>query len=259
MSSATSDSRDEEYAELLAALDEALTAGKAVDFNAIPPELQPRLARDLVCLRLLDNAWNGSPEKTIPFPEASGPAGVLPCVPGYEILSELGRGGMGVVYQARQTRLPRRVALKMVLTGVHAAPDALARFRLEADLLARLPHPHIVTIYEVGEHDGFPFLALELMEGGSLSARLASSPLPPAQAAGLVEALASAVHFAHTRGILHRDVNPANVLLTADGVAKLSDFGLGRHLEGDGGGTRTGAILGTPCYMAPEQARGPAR
>jgi serine/threonine-protein kinase len=178
----------------------------------------------------------------------------------YELLRELGRGGMGVVYQAWQTSLSRMVALKMILAGAHAGPEELARFRAEAEAVARLQHPNIVQIYQVGEHDGRPYFALEHIGGGSLDRQLAGAPRPPREATALTEALARAVHYAHQRGIVHRDLKPANVLLTEDGTPKITDFGLAKILVGARGDpTQTGAVLGTPGYMAPEQASGRPR
>jgi tetratricopeptide (TPR) repeat protein len=183
-------------------------------------------------------------------PSAAG----LRLVGGYEILEELGRGGMGVVYKARQVQLDRLVALKM-LGSASASRDDLVRFRTEAEAVARLSHPNIVPIYEVGEHDGLPFFSLEYLEGGSLDRRLGGKPLAAADAAALVETLARAAHFAHQRGIVHRDLKPANVLLAASGP-KITDFGLARRLDGSSRQTHAGEILGTPSYMAPEQAEG---
>jgi WD40 repeat protein len=177
-------------------------------------------------------------------------------VPGYEILGELGRGGMGVVYKARHLRLDRVVALKMILSGAHAGALELGRFRTEAEAVARLTHPGIVAIYEVGEHEGRPWFALEFVDGGSLSARCTGTPLPPAEAAVLVEKLADAMAHAHARGVVHRDLKPANVLLTRAGEPKVTDFGLARKLGASDGLTASGAIMGTPSYMAPEQAGG---
>ncbi len=186
-------------------------------------------------------------------------AGEWPAVPGYEILGILGRGGMGVVYQARQIRLKRFVALKMILAGAHAGAEELARFRTEAEAVARLQHPNIVQIYEVGEQDGRPYFSLEFVDGGSLAQKLVGTPLPARQAAGLVETLARAMHAAHERGIVHRDLKPANVLLTADGTPKITDFGLAKRLDADTVQTQSGAVMGTPSYMAPEQAAGKIR
>jgi WD40 repeat protein/tRNA A-37 threonylcarbamoyl transferase component Bud32 len=183
------------------------------------------------------------------------PSGEVPDhIPGYEVLELLGRGGMGVVYKARQVKLNRVVALKMIRAGAHAGEADLARFRTEAQAIARLQHPNIVQIYEVGEHDGLPFFSLEFCPGGSLEKKLVGTPLPPRDAAALVERLARAMHAVHTKGVIHRDLKPANVLLTADGTPKITDFGLAK-LE-QVGQTVTGAILGTPSYMAPEQAGG---
>jgi hypothetical protein len=187
------------------------------------------------------------------------PAGTPPTVPGYEILGELGRGGMGVVYRATQLALKRPVALKMILVGAHAGAEDLARFRSEAEAVARLQHPGIVQIYEVGEHDSLPYFSLEVVEGGSLEKRLLAGPLAPRQAADLVRSLAVAVQAAHQRGIVHRDLKPANVLLTEDGIPKITDFGLAKRLDVEAGRTRTGAVMGTPSYMAPEQASGRRR
>jgi serine/threonine protein kinase/WD40 repeat protein len=182
-----------------------------------------------------------------------------PALPGYEILCELGRGGMGVVYQARQQNLGRLVALKMLLADGGAGPEELARFRREAEAVAALRHANIVHIYDVGEKDGRPFFVLEYVDGGSLARRLARQPLPCAEAAELVATLARAMHRAHENGIVHRDLKPANILLMADGTPKIADFGLAKKLDATGEQTRTGAVLGTPNYMAPEQALGQTR
>jgi serine/threonine-protein kinase len=180
-------------------------------------------------------------------------------VAGYEVLRELGRGAMGVVYQARQPGLKRLVALKMILAGSHASAHELARFRSEAEASARLQHPNIVQIYEVGDDAGRPFFSLEFVDGTSLDKKIGGMPQPPREAARMVQVLAQAMDHAHRHGIVHRDLKPANVLLTHDGVLKIGDFGLAKRLEGDAGQTRTGAVLGTPSYMAPEQAEGRAR
>jgi tRNA A-37 threonylcarbamoyl transferase component Bud32 len=177
-----------------------------------------------------------------------------PEVPGHEVLGELGRGGMGVVYKARQRHLNRVVALKMILGGARAAPDERARFLTEAEAIAAVKHPGIVQVFDFGTHDGLPFFSLELCEGGSLADRLTAGPLPAREAARLVELVARAAQTAHEAGIVHRDLKPANVLLAADGTPKISDFGLAKRVEGSGL-TATGAVLGTPSYMAPEQAR----
>jgi serine/threonine protein kinase/tetratricopeptide (TPR) repeat protein len=189
------------------------------------------------------------------FHHSAGKAPV-PSVPGFEIVSELGFGGMGVVYLARQTSLKRLVALKMIRAGAHAGPEDVARFHTEAEAVARLHHPHIVQIYEVGDYQGQPYCALEYIEGGSLARRLSRKPLPAQEAAELVEKLARAMSSAHQHQIVHRDLKPANVLLTPEGEPKITDFGLAKQLDADTGQTQSGAIMGTPSYMAPEQAAG---
>jgi eukaryotic-like serine/threonine-protein kinase len=206
-----------------------------------------------------------------------------PQIPGYEVLGELGRGGMGVVYRARQTHLKRLVALKMVL-ATRSGPDAVARLKAEAETVARLQHPNIVQVYEVGEYEGQPFLALEFVSGGSLDRRIRGTPQSPAASARLIETLARAVHAAHEKHVVHRDLKPANILLQTDSTAedaetrrggadgsplrssvpsavwsfvpKVTDFGLAKQLDADTGQTRTGEVMGTPSYMAPEQAEG---
>jgi WD40 repeat protein len=199
----------------------------------------------------------------------------------YDLLEEIGRGGMGVVYKARQVSLGRLVALKMILAGSHAGPEDLARFRAEAETVARLQHPNIVQIYEVGEQDGLPFLALEFIDGCSLDDQLRSTPQPARPSAQVAETLARAIHVAHQHGIVHRDLKPGNVLLArggsepperthsdgkvysgrarhplTDGTPKITDFGLAKRLNAAGGPTQTGDVVGTPSYMAPEQAAG---
>jgi eukaryotic-like serine/threonine-protein kinase len=170
-------------------------------------------------------------------------------VPGYEIESVLGRGGMGIVYKARHLTLKRTVALKMVLAGGHAGPRELARFRIEAEAAARLQHPNIVQIHEVVEADEHPYCALEFVEGGTLAAKVDGTPLPARQAAKLVETLARAMQLAHSRNVVHRDLKPANILLTADGTPKITDFGPARQLDSDSGETQAGAVMGTPSYL----------
>lgn len=205
-------------------------------------------------------------ETHIPLPGANaasggtgGPAAPTPSVPGYVITAVLGRGGMGVVYKANHLALNRIVALKMVLTGGHAGPAERARFRTEAEAVARLQHPNIVQIHEVGEADGHPYCALEFVKGGTLAGKLNGKPLPPREAAHLVEVLSRAMQAAHDRYVVHRDLKPANILLTSDGTPKITDFGLARHTDSDHGHTQAGAVMGTPAYMAPEQASGRTR
>jgi formylglycine-generating enzyme required for sulfatase activity len=180
---------------------------------------------------------------------------VAPEIEGYTVLGELGRGGMGVVYQARQNGLNRIVALKMILAGAHADEKDLARFRSEAEAVAVLEHPNIVQIHEIGEQDGRPYFSLEFVAGGNLEAKLANRPQAPLWSAGMVETLARTVHVTHQHGIIHRDLKPANVLLTRDGTPKITDFGLCKRLEGGTVRTATNQVVGTPYYMAPEQAK----
>lgn len=174
----------------------------------------------------------------------------------YELESEIARGGMGVVYRAKQKTLQRTVALKMVLAGDHASQAELARFRQEAEAAARLDHPHIVPVYEVGEHEGRHFYTMKLIDGGDLNGQLGRLRQSPKEAARLVESVARAVHFAHQHGILHRDLKPANILLDQAGEPHVADFGLARLTDSKHQMTQTGAALGTPGYMAPEQIRG---
>ncbi|HZZ81780.1 MAG TPA: protein kinase [Gemmataceae bacterium] len=199
----------------------------------------------------------------------------IEAIPGYELLGILGRGGMGIVFRARQLSLKRQVALKMILTGRQARPAERARFQREAEAVARLQHPNIVQIYEVGEQNGLPYFSLEFVNAGSLAQFLGNQPQSPRMGAALVEELALAMHYAHKRGIVHRDLKPANILLHLDEsaifkdgqltdsgafrnllmyVPKITDFGLAKHVGGEE--AFRGTIVGTPSYMAPEQARG---
>ena len=193
---------------------------------------------------------------TLPRAEISPPALDALRLAGYEVRGELGRGGMGVVYLASKIALNRRCALKMILAGPHAGSVAAARFRAEAEAVARLQHPGIVQVYHVGEAGGLPFLELEYVSGGSLDRKLDGTPWVPVVAAKLVEALARAIAVAHRKGLIHRDLKPANILLEPDGSPKIADFGLAKNLEREAGLTRTQAILGSPSFMAPEQAEG---
>jgi tRNA A-37 threonylcarbamoyl transferase component Bud32 len=184
-------------------------------------------------------------------------------VPGYTVLGVLGKGGMGIVYKARQERLNRVVALKMILHAEHAGPEERRRFLAEAKAVARLQHPNIVQVHEVNELNGLPFFSLEHCGGGSLADKLDGTPWPATKAAELIEVLARATAVAHQAGIVHRDLKPANVLLTEDGTPKIADFGLVKFVSTESRasspGTQTGAIMGTPSYMAPEQASGKSR
>jgi WD40 repeat protein/tRNA A-37 threonylcarbamoyl transferase component Bud32 len=215
-----------------------------------------------------DTTWSGPDDDASKAARDTPPGGgapaadaghVAPMIPGYEILGELGRGGMGVVYKARALRLNRTVALKMILAGGHAGHEAAVRFLAEVVAVARLQHPNIVQIFHIGEHGGHPYYEMEFVAGGCLADRLDGTPRPAGEAARLVETLARAMAEAHRRGIVHRDLKPANILLTSDGVPKIADFGLAKLLGVNSGLTRTESILGSPSYMAPEQAEGHAR
>ncbi len=191
-----------------------------------------------------------------PGDPGAGPAplGAVRYIGDYELLAEVARGGMGVVYRARQVSLDRTVALKMILGGQLASGTDVQRFRAEA-AAAALDHPNILPVYEVGEHHGHQYFSMKLVTGTSLADRVADLIQDPNAAVGVLGRVCRAVDFAHRRGVLHRDLKPANVLLDADGTPYVSDFGLAKRVEGDSGLTQSGAIVGTPGYMAPEQAR----
>jgi serine/threonine-protein kinase len=177
----------------------------------------------------------------------------------YELLEELGRGRTGVVYKARQVGLKRVVALKVMRDALFAGRREKARFRREAEAVARLHHPNVVQVHDCGEHNDVPFFCMEYVDGGTLARRLAAGPLTVEEAVALIEVLARAVHYAHTQGIVHRDLKPSNVLLGSDGTPKVADFSIAKHLNGKNNDTESWAILGTPAYMAPEQAWGRSR
>ena len=191
---------------------------------------------------------NGYSEPLVPFD------GELPQITGYEMQRVLGRGGVAIVYLARHVRLERLVAVKMLLAGQHAKPRELDRFSREARTLAELHHANIVQIFDVGEYNGCPYFTMEYLNGGRLVDRVKERPMPAKDAARMIATFAEAIHVAHQSGIIHRDLTPSNILVTTDGVPKITDFGLARHLHETGGLTFTGAALGTPGYMAPEQA-----
>jgi serine/threonine-protein kinase len=220
------------------------------------PELLPVVReRWRLMGRLRDGLDALFPAPTAPFsPRPEGPA--LPQIPGYEVEAVLGRGGMGVVFKARHLKLKRLVALKMLLTDIYASPEELARFRREAEAVAALRHPNIVQVHDAGEAAGRPYFTMEYVEGGSLAQSLAGQPQPPRRVAEVVATLASAVQVAHKSGFIHRDLKPANVLLTAEGTPRIADFGLARPIATGPEVTRSGALVGSPSYMAPEQALG---
>ncbi len=256
-------------------------SGDAEQWHRLEPLLHTKQPADSTPTELLSGlraSCLGIPSR----PRGTDP-GPVPTIPGYEIIGELGRGGMAVVYRARQLGLNRLVALKMILAGRHAAPELRDRFRREAEAVARLQHPNVVQVYEIGEHDGLPYFSMELVEGGSLKASIGERTHSPSAAAALIETLGRAIHAAHLAGVVHRDLKPANILLQVEGpqvesrqvkslgvsasdfptfrrddltTPKVTDFGLALHQDAGEGWTRTGDILGTPQYMAPEQAQG---
>ncbi len=243
-------------------LEEMLESGRSPeDMCRDSPELLPEVRKSWQKFRLINARVEALlPGLQTPPLDDTAPtgalAGELPQISGYAIEGVLGRGGMGIVYQARDLRLNRPVALKMLLTGVFASPEERARFLREAEAEAGLSHPHIVQVHQVGDHDGRPYYTMEFVEGGSLAEKLRGTPQPARQAAALVATLAQAVHVAHEKGIVHRDLKPANVLLSADSTPKIADFGIAGRLEGTSGLTLSGVVIGTPSYMAPEQALG---
>jgi hypothetical protein len=258
--------------EAAAALDAALDdlhCGRTVDRQALLARY-PQLDGALAALGQLIAGPHTLTECPSPLADAARPTPTADdalsasakrvSLPGYEILGKLGVGGMGIVYKARHLRLNRLVAIKMILAGEHASEAMIARFALEAETVAQLQHSGIVQIYEIGEHDGHSFLALEYVAGGSLASRLDDKPWPADKAAELVETLARTMQVAHDHGVIHRDLKPENVLLTeaAEGTLtpKITDFGLAKRLQDAAGRTRTGEIMGTPSYMSPEQAAG---
>jgi tRNA A-37 threonylcarbamoyl transferase component Bud32 len=271
------DQRDERLAGILSALTEELRQGREPDIARMAGE-HPDLAGELRelwgAVRIAEElagqsashldgpaaglaAASASNEPTTAGP----PAGLLPSALArdfgdYQIFEELGRGGMGIVYKARQKSLGRLVALKMVLRGELASAADLARLRAEAASAARLDHAGIVPVYEVGEHAGQPYFAMKLIEGVTLAERLAEGPISAREAATILAAVCRAIDHAHRNGVLHRDLKPSNILIDQEGRPHVSDFGLAKRVTGDGSLTRSGAVLGTPSYMAPEQAAG---
>jgi len=187
---------------------------------------------------------------------ATGSDGMLGDFGDYELLEEIGRGGQGVVYRAHQKSLNRTVALKVIGLGYWATEAHLKRFRREAEAAASLDHPCIVPIYEVGEREGSCYFSMKFVEGGQLDEVVRREPMLPRRAAGLIAKVARTVHYAHEHGILHRDIKPGNILLDANGEPHLTDFGLARLVETESTVTGTLEVLGTPSYMAPEQAAG---
>jgi serine/threonine protein kinase/tetratricopeptide (TPR) repeat protein len=245
---------------VLQLIEDGLSEGHSLDeVCESHPELAPTIREQWEQLKNLEGQLesifpsSGSGSRT-GSAECSSSWDLLPMIPGYAVESILGRGGIGVVYKARHLRLDRLVAVKMLLAGNYASRLEVTRFTSEARAIAGMQHPNVVQIHDVGEFDGRPFYAMELVNGGSLAEKLVGNPQLPTSAAALVATLADAVESCHTRGVIHRDLKPANILLTIDGIPKISDFGLARRTDSDSALTLRGATLGTPCYMAPEQS-----
>ena len=264
------DDRDARLAGLIVELTDAQRVGLVADVDAASrshPDLADEL-RDLWAAASVaeelarfpaaaeTGVWPAGPDDLIDLKDEDDPDHPVRFVGKYEILGELGRGGMGVVHLARQPDLNRVVAIKRLLRGASASPDDMARFRAEASAAARLSHPHIVGVYDVGVERDVPFLVMQYVEGTTLARKLADGPLPPRAAATLLAPICRAVAHAHERGVLHRDLKPSNILIDLSGQPLVGDFGLAKRIDlgAEFGPTITGAIVGSPSYMAPEQA-----
>jgi serine/threonine-protein kinase len=257
---------EEALAALVSELMDRLQRGEAVDLEAEcrrHPDLAAELRGLWGMISLADAAARQTPQESdlpasppLPLPSFQE-QGALPATLGdYELKEELGRGGMGVVFRAVQKSLGREVAVKVMLRGASASPTDRQRFAAEAQAAARLNHPGIVPVYEVAEADGCPYFSMQYVHGPTLAQRLAQGPLSSREAAQILLAVARAIDYAHQRGVLHRDLKPSNILLDEQGQPHVTDFGLAKQLDSDLSLTRSGAVLGTPAYMAPEQAAG---
>ena len=258
------DRREQRLAELLSQMADRVAEGQVVDLEQVCRQ-HTDLADDLRNLwgAVLVTDATGAFYQQAPRDDDTGSWQRLRLpveVGDYRLLEEIGRGGMGVVFRARQISLDREVAVKMILRGRLASESDLQRFLAEAAATARLEHPHIVPVYEVADVDGRPFFSMQFIEGQTLADRLADGPLPQREAASIVSSVARAIAFAHRQGVLHRDLKPSNILLDRAGKPLVSDFGLAKQITDDGALTLSGMVVGTPAYMSPEQAggRGPS-
>jgi serine/threonine protein kinase len=254
--------RDDRLAIVLDALVKQQAAGTPIDYDAVGrehPDLVAEIKQLLAVGQMIDFVKRKSNTTTVSQsgPPPSSSIIQLPSTFGpYELLEEIGRGGMGVVYKALDKRLERYVALKMILRGIHATAADLGRFRAEALAAAGLNHPNIVPVYQVDEQDGQAYFCMKYVVGKTLAGVMADKPLHPREAAKYMIAIARAVQHAHENGILHRDLKPSNILIDESDQPLVTDFGLAKRVEGGVSMTNTGAIVGTPSYMAPEQAEG---
>ena len=256
---------DEQLANLLTELTDRVQAGAIVNLEevcAANPEVAAELRQLWGAVMVAEAAGSISvaPAAMTPSGSRYGKAALtldLPCQLGdYELLEEIGKGGMGVVYRARQISLNREVAVKMILRGQCATSADRRRFRAEAEAVARLSHPGIVPVYEVGEIEGSPYFSMKYVKGRTLAQLLADGMMPPRESARILAAVARAIDFAHEQGVLHRDLKPSNILLDERGEPHVTDFGLAKQLTDEASLTRSNAVIGTPAYMAPEQASG---
>lgn len=255
---------EERLALLLSELTDAVLRGETVDFESVcreHPDLADELRRLWGAVMLADAVGSDAGQSGLQEPVSDADdteTGLkVPCRWGpYELLEEVGRGGMGIVYRARQMNLGREVAVKMILRGPLASGSDRQRFRVEAEAAAGLAHPHIVPVYEVGELQGRPYFSMKFIAGHTLLHRLAAQPLPSREAARILARISRAIDYAHSQGVLHRDLKPSNVLIDQHGEPHVTDFGLAKQIQQVSQLTQTGAVVGTPSYMAPEQAVG---
>ena len=261
-SDSISSDHEEQLAVILSDVADAVCRGEIVDMESIcaeHPDLSQELRRLWGTLLVTDTAGAIADEGPARDSDTSRWKSLtLPTIIGdYELTEELGRGGMGVVFRARQISLDREVAIKMILRGRLASEADLQRFLAEASATARLQHPNIVPVYEAGDIEGRPFFSMQLVNGETLAERVINQgPLPQREIAKIVASIARAIGFAHEQGILHRDLKPSNILLASDGTSLITDFGLAKQTGSDASLTRSGMLVGTPAYMSPEQAGG---